>query len=73
MRCSAKRLSNSAAREPVAVRLSHAIVAPASLPQVPPQRETPASKTSAETTADAIAALDVQFPWLKEAEKRRPE
>ena len=39
----------------------------------PPLRETPASKTSAETTADAIAALDVQFPWLKAAEKRRPE
>ena len=39
----------------------------------PPPRETLASKTSAETTADAIAILDEQFPWLKAAEKRRPD
>ena len=26
----------------------------------------------AETTSEAIAALDAQFPWLRGAEKRRP-
>ncbi len=37
----------------------------------PPPEERAASATShGETTAAAIAALDVQFPWLRGVEKR---
>ena len=34
-------------------------------PQAPPQRAAPA-----QTTAEAVLALDAQFPWLRAAEKR---
>src|SRR6266567_8596589 len=36
----------------------------------PPPGETVTPMTSGETTAAAVAALDVQFPWLRGAEKR---
>jgi hypothetical protein len=38
----------------------------ATLPQPVPSREIPS-----ETTAEALAVLDTQFPWLRFAERRR--
>ena len=38
----------------------------ATLPQAVPPRAAPS-----ETTAEALAVLDTQFPWLRSAEKRR--
>ena len=38
----------------------------ATLPQAVPPRAVPS-----ETTAEALALLDTQFPWLRSAEKRR--
>ena len=38
----------------------------ATLPQAVPPRAAPS-----ETTAEALALLDTQFPWLRSAEKRR--
>ena len=36
-----------------------------------PAEETVPSRPSEETAAQAIAALDAQFPWLRGVEKRR--
>jgi hypothetical protein len=40
------------------------------LPATPPTAVSPHAAPS-ETTAEALAVLDTQFPWLRSAEKRR--
>ena len=37
----------------------------------PPEESVPTRATPGQSTADAVAALDAQFPWLRLAEKRR--
>jgi hypothetical protein len=44
----------------------------ARLRALPPMEPAPPSRLPDETTAQAIGALDAQFPWLRDAEKRRP-
>ena len=46
----------------------------ARLHALPPRSAEPAAPDllPRETTAQAIAALDAQFPWLRGVEKRRP-